>query len=117
TITSAVLVERSAVGDFATSIDFTGGTFGDKTGPRAGVRITGKTPGAEATLTHDPLLDWGNWTDGTATGAFIIKAGKNVQFAPQEALTFEGGNATARGLVVRHQHWCLVEDGGYPPDM
>jgi choline dehydrogenase-like flavoprotein len=115
TITSAFLVEREVGGDFSTSLDFTRGSFEKPTGPQAGLEING--PSGGATLTHTPLLDWGSWTDGTATGSFVVGTAKASRFRVNDLITFKGGSAVARGEIVRHQHWFLVEDGGYPPDM
>ncbi len=113
TITSAMLVDRPVTGDGAMSIDFVEGTFDRAEGPRPGLVINGS-----ATLAHVPQLDWGTWTGGDAAGTLVVTAGDDVTFAAGDELSLGShGKARARGSLVRHRHWFLVEDGGYPPDM
>ena len=124
TVTAALLYQSAAVGDFSCSLDFDHGvTRCPGTEPAAGVAVRGEKSGATATLSHAPLLDWGNWQEG-ASGALIL-TGVDDQFEPG-GKRFEPGEvlhigdettATVRFGLVRHEHWFLVEDGGYPPDL
>ena len=116
TITSAVLFQSTAKGDFATSLDFVAGRLKDGE-PAAGDRITGKTSGATATVSHAPVPDWGQWKDGSAAGTLVVKD-LDRDFAAGEPLAIgSNATATARGTQIVHDHWFLLQDGGYPPNL
>lgn len=126
TITSAILYDQPANDEFSCSVDFGEGQTPEPLPsddpkrtmppPAAGMTVTSSSDGI-AVVAHDPILDWGEWKSGTAAGAIplIIKEGK---FHRDDELTFSNG-ATARAVAepVRHRHWFVVEDGGYPPDI
>jgi len=123
TITSALLHTRPVAGEFGCSLDFYDGEpiFDDAPPPRAGAEVVGEHSGARVELSHDPLLDWGDWDTKKAAGALIF-ANDNVPSEPQfekDETIFIGKywRAKVRRTQVRHTHWFLAEDGGYPPDV
>jgi choline dehydrogenase-like flavoprotein len=119
TITSALLFNHPESGPFRCSVDFIDGLrLPGCRPPRAGAIVCGGTSGAHARLMHDPLLDWGSW-DGGAAGTLIVEqvADGDRSFQAGERLTIGGvALATARTATIEHEHWFLLEDGGYPPD-
>jgi hypothetical protein len=131
TITSALLFQRAAEGLYSTSVDFRDGTLagGVSRSPMLGDLVKGMRSGATAHLTHDPVLDWGEWKTG-ATGVLVVSSLEHGTFQAGEPLEIglqvsRGGNvdfelvasATARSPLVHHQNWFLAEDGGCPPDV
>ena len=118
TITSALLFQQPETGEFRRSLDFRDGLVvsGGKA-PAAGAAVVGKRSGAHATLVHDPILDWGGWRDAAA-GLLVIDNGNGRDFEKGEPLDIGSGlaSAIARKADVRHHHWFLAEDGGYPPN-
>ncbi len=120
TITSAVLFQRTATGDFATSLDFLDGRLvrGTRPPPAAGDRVRGTTSGTTAILSHSPVLDWGRWEDGRAAGTLVIAGIDGRGFIAGEPLEIgSNATATARGRQIVHDHWFLLQDGGYPPNL
>jgi choline dehydrogenase-like flavoprotein len=101
------------------SLDFIGGA-GET--PRAGMLV--RSGGVEVgRLSHDPVLDWGEWKDEDAVGALVIVLLDNSRGldTPDLEIVSEQDSSkvarvTARSLT-RHKHWFLVEDGGYPPEI
>lgn len=125
TITAALLYKSPAQGEFSCSLDFDKGHLknGYTRAPAAGLEVRGKTSGATATLSHEPLLDWGSWQDGAA-GALLLTDVED-QFK-SNGKRFESGEvlligdeacAIVRSGPFRHEHWFLAQDGGYPPDI
>ena len=119
TITSALLYQRPAKGSFSQSLDFYDGksTKVDDEGPVApevGAEIIDRS-GERATLAHEPVLDWGKW-NGTAVGTLALAEDRTPTFKADEEITI-GTHTTAKvRSVTSHEHWFLVEDGGYPSD-
>lgn len=119
TITSALLFQNTAAeGSFSQSLDFEQGCLANdnKELPAAGVKVRGKSSGATATLSHDPILDWGCWKHG-AVGALVLAEVKGEFEATESVDIGEHATAVLRSAIIRHEHWFLVEDGGYPPDL
>ena len=122
TITSALLFQQPETGEFRRSLDFRDGLVvsGGKP-PVVGATVVGKQSGAHAMLVHDPILDWGRWEDAAA-GVLVIDEGNRRDFKKDEPLDIyidfgqAIASARARRPDVRHQHWFLAEDGGYPPN-
>lgn len=86
-------------------------------GPATGVDVVGRTSKARARLVREPILDWGAWKDGTATGCLVVTT-PSVPFEDGEVLCLGGtACAVARSSSVPQRHWFMVQDGGYPPDM
>ena len=121
TITSAVLHQSAAKGDFSCSLDFRAGRVVGDQKVRAGMQVRGTTSGATAELAHEPILDWGAWKDGDAVGALVFAGVEGTfKFEGGEGERLDiGGQATAtiRAPLRFHEHWFLVEDGGYPSDV
>ena len=116
TITSAVLYHAEARGDFSRSLDFLAGSLQPgQAAPVAGDIVTSASNGT-AVLAHDPVLDWGDWKR-TAAGCLVLT---NVagEFKPGDWLDIGGkAKAEARTGLIAHEHWFLVQDGGYPPSL
>ena len=94
--------------------------------PVAGTTVKSSSTGL-AVLTHDPILDWGEWKQGNAVGALALTE-LFGEFKPGDKLTFlresesgdtfpETATAVAGSPSIEHRQWFLVEDGGYPPDL
>jgi choline dehydrogenase-like flavoprotein len=117
TITSAILYQSEAKGDFSQSMDFDDGCLkpGRSMAPTAG-DVVRSTSNGTAVLAHDPLLDWGDWAR-RAAGSLVLGSVKG-DFKPGDGLDI-GGKATAkaRTALISHEHWFLVQDGGYPPNL
>lgn len=119
TITSAVLHQAGATGNFSCSVDFRdGAAVGSE--PRVGMKVQGKESGATGVLAHEPILDWGSWQDRDAAGVLVLgEVTKESKFQKGEVLDIGGGRATAttRSPFRVHEHWFLIQDGGYPSDL
>ena len=118
TITSAVLHRSTATGEFRCSLDFHAGRVAQKrTKPGAGMVVTGQRSKKSGVLSHDPILDWGDWDTGDAVGTLVFA--EAVPFDAGEALVIGDDYATAfaRSALVHHTHWFLAQEGGYPPDL
>lgn len=134
TVTSALLHQSAASGEFSWSLDF---QLGKATEPTekpncrdtaaelvAGLMVTGKESGACLRLSHAPLHDWGSWTRGDAAGTLVFA--EDAVRAMPEGRTFVPGEqllvgsqavAYASTGLARRKHWFLVQDGGYPPEL
>lgn len=128
TITSALLYQRAAEGSFSQALNFSEGELaGSNEKTFVGAEVVGQESGARATLAHEPILDWGEWSRKTpenlgaprikAVGALVLADEVSREFRAGEKISI-GAHATARvRSVINHKHWFLVEDGGYPSDL
>jgi choline dehydrogenase-like flavoprotein len=121
TITSALLFQQPAQGAYSQSLEFEDGHLVKKDAkpPIAGVEIRGTKSDATARLSASPVIDWGSWTDDDkAAGTLVLDEIGDEAFIDGEEIEI-GRTATAkvRSKIVRHEHWFLVEEGGYPPDL
>ena len=117
TITSAVLHQSTAKGDFSCSLDFTGGYCPrDGAKPAAGMTVRCDKTGVTAQLAHDPILDWGDWHERDAVGTLVFS--DKVPFKAKDDLVIgPDASVKVRSALVEKTHWFLAQDGGYPPDL
>ena len=118
TITSALLYQRAAEGNFSQALNFYEGNLapGSDETMIVGAEIVGKSSNAHATLALEPVLDWGKW-NGTAVGVLALADESRGAFTADETIAI-GAHATAKvRSVIKHKHWFLVEDGGYPSEL
>ncbi len=128
TITSALLYDQPSHVGFSHTLDFERGRAAAEHPPVAGLTVTSPS-GGRAVLAHDPILDWGDWSQG-AVGVLAL-SDVTGEFKPGDTLTMtresESGvslvftnpaaTAVAGSSIIEHRDWFLVEDGGYPPDL
>ena len=107
TITSAMLYNQPAKNEFSCSVDFTEGKETPRSrerfsqprrrvGPSAGATVTSRS-GGEAILSHDPILDWGNWKgDAAGSLALVIKQASSTR-AIRSGSAIDGGQGRSGG--------------------
>lgn len=124
TITAALVHNRPFDGGFKQSIDVYEGhlTNPRRILPAAGMTVRGVRSGATADLTFSPLLDSGGWEEGSAAGCLVVALLSESRFQEGEEVAIVTtadqpiASARARATLREHEHWFLVEDGGYPTD-
>jgi choline dehydrogenase-like flavoprotein len=114
TITAALLYDRE-IPDTHT-LDFRQHHTSIAAAPGVGAEIVGTESTARAVLVRDPLLDWGAWADGTATGCLVVNR-PSVPFRDGEPILIGSARGVAQSSSRALRHWFVIQDGGYPPDV
>ena len=124
TVTSAVLYDQRAEGEFSHTLEFTHGRIidgSDVTVPlSAGTKVSASS--GIAILAHEPVLDWGGWTkEAEANGTLVLTEIRGT-FNDGDDLRFEAegvarATAAVRAQLIEQRQWFLVQEGGYPKDI